>query len=453
MTKISGLFASAKHKLALDIHVFSMLLLRGWSIVAGIVSLVMIPMFFNKVEQGYYFTFTSILALQTFFELGLNVVLSQVVASEMSKLHWSDGGTLSGDESVLQRLGSLVGTVSRLYRVMAMLFFLAVGTGGMYFFTVNSQGETSSGWLISWWLLMLFTAGNLYFSPLLAITEGVGKVAQVARLRTVQSLIGYIAAWSAMAAGFGLLAIPFISGSLLVGSWFWLMHDGRFLRTLERNAPLGDPLVSRIDWRVEILPFQWRVVVSWLSMYFIYQLFNPYIFSHYGAAEAGKVGLGLVVFGSLMGLSLSWIGAKTPEIAKLIGASEKARARELFKKQFIVSGFINAILCGTIVLLVQVGNMFHFPKMDRFPDVYIVSCLAVATMANHVVYSFASYMRAHKVDPMLPPFLVTGVAMAAVILLWGDRGVQLMMTLYASVLVILTVPWVLRLFLVRFWRA
>ena len=52
----------------------------------GIITLILISKSMSKEEQGFYYTFMSVLALQMFFELGLNGILSQFVAHEMAFL-------------------------------------------------------------------------------------------------------------------------------------------------------------------------------------------------------------------------------------------------------------------------------------------------------------------------------------------------------------------------------
>lgn len=54
--------------------------------VAGVVSVFFLSTFLSGVEQGYYFTFGSILAMQVFFELGLTGIMAQYVAHEASHL-------------------------------------------------------------------------------------------------------------------------------------------------------------------------------------------------------------------------------------------------------------------------------------------------------------------------------------------------------------------------------
>jgi hypothetical protein len=53
----------------LDFHVLTTLVLRTWQILAGAVMVLFVPYWLSKVEQGYYFTFSSLIALTIFFEM------------------------------------------------------------------------------------------------------------------------------------------------------------------------------------------------------------------------------------------------------------------------------------------------------------------------------------------------------------------------------------------------
>ena len=49
----------------------------------GVASVFFLTSFLTGVEQGFYYTFGSILALQVFFELGLTGIMTQYVAHEV----------------------------------------------------------------------------------------------------------------------------------------------------------------------------------------------------------------------------------------------------------------------------------------------------------------------------------------------------------------------------------
>ena len=49
----------------------------------GIITLILISKFMSKEEQGFYYTFSSVLAIQIFFELGLGGILTQFVRNNV----------------------------------------------------------------------------------------------------------------------------------------------------------------------------------------------------------------------------------------------------------------------------------------------------------------------------------------------------------------------------------
>ena len=51
--------------LGVDFHILHMLLLRGWSVVAGGVMVLCVPRWFGPAEQGYYYTLLSLIAIQS----------------------------------------------------------------------------------------------------------------------------------------------------------------------------------------------------------------------------------------------------------------------------------------------------------------------------------------------------------------------------------------------------
>ncbi|MBC7489095.1 MAG: hypothetical protein H7240_02860 [Glaciimonas sp.] len=434
----------------IDFHVAATLALRLWILLAGTITVLLVPIFLTQLEQGYYFTFASVLALQIFFELGLNYVLVQFTAAQMPWLHLTKDGCLGGDADRLHTLGALVSKVFKVYQILAILFFCLIGTGGAYFFASSNQLQLDQ-WLPSWLLMTAFTAGNLFFSPFLAIAEGTGKVGQIARLRTIQSIFGYLCAWLCLIYGYGLLAMPLIAGANLVGAVIWWRLDGKFITALRR---LGRTSVSsnHLNWRRDIFPFQWKIAVSWISGYLVFQMFNPVIFKYHGPIDAGAVGLALAVFGALTTLSMSWVNAKAPEITKQLNAGNRFAARAVFRRQFTVSFLVNFSLTIGVIISISLMRVLHIPAVDRLPDGAVLNWMAIAAVVNQVVFSLAVYMRAHGEEPLMAPSIITGLATLAVLAFTGSSNIQLMMALYAGVLAFLCLPWVATLFFRKYWK-
>jgi hypothetical protein len=111
----------------LDIHVLHSLLFRSWSVLAGRLSIVLIPAFLSPTQQGFYYTFASVLALRVFFELGLNQVIIQLVSYETAHLTIHDDGTASGNAARIHRLDGLIRLLRRWYTFAAVLFVVLAG--------------------------------------------------------------------------------------------------------------------------------------------------------------------------------------------------------------------------------------------------------------------------------------------------------------------------------------
>lgn len=432
----------------LDFHVLSTLLMRSWSIVSGAVMVVFIPFWFTQQEQGYYVTFSSLIALQVFFELGFNSIIVQYAGHEMAHLRFSADGTLQGNQKQLDRLASLARLLAKWYAVIAVLFFIGVGAAGAWFF--YNHGELSlNSWLPAWLLLVLFSAVGLLMSPFLALAEGLGLVGQVARLRMIQGVWGSLLLWSGLTGNAGLIAMPIPAIVATIFTAKWLGGYGRFIFNLIQTPVSKN--TEKISWCQEIFPFQWRIALSWISGYLIFQLFNPMIFAHQGAVAAGKVGITLLIFSSLLSLSMSWLNAKVPVMTGHIARGERAELDRLFWSMFIRSGIFNLLGCCFSLLAAYVLQRMGVKLAERLADLPVMACIAVVSVVNHLIFSLATYMRAHRIEPMLFNSMVTGLFALLVVYFASMHGVLLTMLLYMLVVVGVAFPWTVILFL-NFYR-
>src|ERR1039457_7148048 len=141
---------------------------RGWGVLSGPLTIVMIAQFLRPEEQGFYYTFGSVIALNIFFELGLTYVLLQFASHEKAHLEWTPAGTLAGSELSKTRLAALLKLALRWYVVAASLILLLVLPGGIVFFSRYSAASATIAWRVPWIWLATASALNLLASPLFA---------------------------------------------------------------------------------------------------------------------------------------------------------------------------------------------------------------------------------------------------------------------------------------------
>ncbi len=428
----------------IDFHVLMTLLFRAWSILAGAATVLIIPFCLTPVTQGYYYTFASILALQVFFELGLSQILVQLASHEVAHLTpRTDGYGFDGDDRHLDRLASLVRLMRRWYGVAALLFVIGCAAMGVVFFMRKGGALPLGSWLGPWLLLVVASGVNLYLSPNLAILEGMGRVGQVARLRLVQACVGNLALWLALGAGLGLWATASVPLAASVCTGTWLRRRNASLKML---APRAATATQRILWRRDVFPFQWRIALSWISGYFIFNFFTPVVFSRFGPVEAGRLGMALTVFGAVSTIGMSWVNAKAPNFAMHIARGERRDLNQLFKSVALRSNLVTIVLSLFAVAAVWTLSWLGVPTMRRIAPTPVLACIAWVTIVNSLVFSAAVYMRAHREEPMLGVSIVSAALTALAAWLGAKYGVLPMMAAYAAVATVVGLPWTLVLF-------
>lgn len=447
MASMSSLTVWLKNAAGLDIHVLHTLLFRGWSVIAGGLSVVLIPAFLLPIQQGFYYTFASILALQVFFELGLNQVIIQLVSHEAAHLTIRIDGTVSGEAARIHRLNGLIRLLHRWYSYAALLFVVLAGGAGWMFFVLKGGDLTFEQWGATWVALVLFTSINLFLSPRLAVIEGTGQVGAVARLRLMQSMIGYGVMWTLLVFGTGLwvaVAVPAVSA---ITTSLWLRSWGGMFRQLTADE-IQD--VEPILWRRDVFPLQWRIAISWACGYVIFTLFTPIVFASHGAVEAGRLGMGMAVFSAITAMGLSWINAKAPTFTMFISRGELEGLNRLFNDVALRSIAATALPSFVIVALVALGTHYDIEMVNRIASAETLFWIACASTANAAVYAAAVYMRAHREEPMLPVSVVSALLTFAVVTLLR-HDVTNMMFGYAAISVCVSLPWTFILY--RRYRA
>jgi hypothetical protein len=375
----------------------------------SVVNVLLILHFLTLPAQGYYYALWSVVALQGVFELGFSFVILQVAAHERVHLEFHPDGTLFGDPAARLRLASLLQRTVRWYTGACVLMGVAMLAGGMRFFSIHQAAGEPRPWL--WPLRMTVAACMLVFAmgPVLSFLEGCGQVTAVARTRLLQSVVSTLAAWSAMIAQHGLYApaLVLLGQSAVAGAMLW---SRRSLLLPLLRTPIHD---GGISWRREVWPFQWKIAVSWLCDYFIFQLFTPVIFAFCGPAEAGRMGLSINIVTQMSAMMLVWMTTKSAPFGSLIARRDQAGLDALFFRAWrqslaLLSAAAAVVLCGVLALPHVAPKLAH--RIVSWPAFLF---LLLTAIGSHVVQSEAIFLRAHKCEPFLLQSLWIAAATAA----------------------------------------
>ncbi|MGA3161876.1 MAG: hypothetical protein ABSC77_11725 [Terracidiphilus sp.] len=410
--------------LGLDGAVAFTSLARAVSIAGSTVTVLLIVRFLSPIEQGYYYTLLSLVALQMVFELGFSFVVQQLAAHECVHLELHGDGSVSGDPAAHARLASTLQLSVRWYSVAAVAMGMILAPLGALFFARHAaQATTQVAWQGPWLMAVAASMVGLWCIPFYSFLDGCGYVRAVAALRLRQSVAGMALAWIAMLLHHGLYSPALVIAGQAGTGLFFLAARRRLLIGLLWHQVRD----ASICWSREVWPFQWRIAVSCLCSYFTMQVFIPILFALRGPVEAGQMGMSLSITGYMAGLVMPWISTKATPFGRLIAQQQFEGLDRLFLhtlgQAMAVFGVIALAADGGAALLTVVA-----PRLaSRMVTPQLFAVLVLAAGAGCVVQSLATLLRSFKQEP----FLWQSLAVALLTLLlaaltarrWGNTGV------------------------------
>lgn len=381
---------------------------RGWASVAGIVTVALIARKMSSVEQGYYYTFGSIVAMQLIFELGFSVVIQQLATHEAAHLTFLDDGRIEGNAQTHARLASVLRKSLHWYTIAAVFMGVLLILIGWFFFSRNPDPTHAIAWRLPWCAVVVASCLTFQIDPIFSFMEGCGFVARVARTRFTQAFLGSILAWCALLLHHGLLAPAMMVTGQAIAGLVWLFGRRNLLVGLYCHV-IGS---FHIDWWAEVWPFQWRIAVSYGCGFFIFQLFNPVLFHYWGPVAAGRMGMSISLSNALASIAIAWINTKSAPFGMMIARRNFAELDSVFFRATVQSLTISVL--GSIAVWGLSMEFAHHgvALAERLLPPLPLALLLCSMNVNQAVSSMAIYLRAHKQEKFLPISVLGAICVA-----------------------------------------
>jgi len=395
------------HKAEVDRAVFFGILTKIWSVASGPLIAFIIIIKLSPEYQGYYYTFASLLTLQTFVELGLSTVIIQFASHEWSKLRLDNNGRIAGDREALSRLTSLADITFKWYLVGGTVIVFGLGLAGYVFFL--QKHAVSVNWVLPWFSLCFFTGINLCLVPFWSLLEGCNQVKAVYAYRFFRGIVVNFTLWLSIFLGAKLWSASIsVAAVLLLAVVFLRFRYWNFIRSLLPAKSLG----LRMDWRREIFPIQWRVAVCWVSAYLVSYLFTPIIFYYHGPVIAGQFGITWSIIGAASMMASSWLYPRVPRFGMLIAQKKYKELDSLFWRITKVFMIIMALSAAAVWFVIYALNKFSHPFAARFLPLRPATLFLITQTIIMTSLPFSAYLRAHKREPFLLISILGGVLTA-----------------------------------------
>lgn len=430
------IFGKIREELMTDRAVLYSVMERGWAISANLVTILLVFRFLTPDEQGYFTTFRNFIAFRFVAEFGLTYAAMQIASHEMVGVEIKDG-YLQGDPVHIKRLASLVRLMIQWYAVASSLYLIVMLFVGIKFFRDGSSASQVD-WMVPWVITVVTTSLVIFLSPLMAILEGMGLVADVVFYRLLGGFFGSWVVWVLLFMHQRLFAVSIILLPEVIANIAYVFFVRRKL--YQKLMPTYDRNCA-INWRRDIFPFQWRISVSYIAGYIQAQVLGPIVFHYRGPAEAGQVGISLNAMSAISAIASAWVQSKAPTMGKLIAKRKFKELDELYfpavDRVMVASALVIAVLVAMVVAL----NQFHIPDANRLLPPIPFTFIMLAALANSILACQGMYMRAHKQDPYYVMYIVMAVALTVVELLIASHfGSNVLAFAYFVALAIFLVP-------------
>lgn len=354
---------------------------------------------FSVEEQSKYFMLTSLVVLQSAFDMGASQLLMNSLAY---RRHISIGSHNLSNELI--KVFRVALHYAKICSITYIPFFLIA-----YILVFKISSIT----IIQGLILGGCSAISMFTIFLLAFIEGVGAIQQSYYLRFIMNVSRTVTLIAGLYLFSGLCAI---STSLLVSSILTLTviffnKDLRNYLNIKNKPLIGSNFV--FSWRQDLFPTQRRLAVSWLSAYLVYQ--GPVWLSYMSldSLNSAKFGFSWSIFAGLSAVGSTILASHAALISSLLGSGMNLEAIKLWKKKSLVLISFTIFTGIAFIAVVYFSTIFWFPK-DRVLDISELWLLLFATIINQIIYCIVILGRATGQEKFHTNYFLWMILMASI---------------------------------------
>lgn len=400
---------------------------RAWMLAFGPVVLAVIVQRLSPAEQGFYYTFLSLIGLSVFLDMGFTRAVQVFTSHEFAALNLPRGKPMEGSAPHRQRMADFGKAILLAHLALALVAGTVIGLVGEVMF--RREANAAVAWHGPWWALSFAAATSFVVVPMQTMLEAAGHVPHMAWVKLARQVATNVVLVSALLAGNGLAssALSAWVGFVLVLALVVVPYAPFWRQLLAGRARPGFALLRGLAG------YQVRIAISWSAGYFIFSIMTPVAFATLGAEDAGRMGLTWQVMSIVSSIAFSVIQAKTPALGTLLGQGRSTDAIDINRRAtrgalFVAAAGFAILAAGLAVvrLLPDVGWPAVVTKVSgRMLPLLPIALLAAAELGKLQMLGVFSFVRALKVEPFTPMLVILALLVPSACWLLGSRfGVE-----------------------------
>lgn len=387
---------------------------QAWRFLAGMLMVLIIPLYLTEEQQGYWYLFAGIAALSTFADLGFSIIILQFSAHEYALLRIGADGLLEGADYNVKKIGSFLRYVIKWLTTICSIVFPIIFIIGIFFFI---RDGVITVYIIPWIIYAIGALINFFNNSVLSFIEGMNQISKIQKARLIVAIIDSVTVITCLLLHLNIYALAF--SILLSSSFMFFTIFKTFGKVLKQIWALSKDFIY--PWKQEILPLFKKYVLSFASGYFLFQIYTPLMHYFHGSVYSGKIGISMSIVLAMFNFSNIFVYTITPRINILIEKKEWKVLDNLFNKRLALSAFAYLIIaCCVFVFIHFFSNISFISKIvSRFLPPQGLFILVLCYFIQIFINSWAVYLRGYKIEPYWYTGIVSAIWVFVVTVLIG----------------------------------
>jgi hypothetical protein len=323
---------------------------------------------------------------------------------------------------------------------MALLFIIVTGISSYVFFqnTILADYAVCAASFLS----IFGTAMSMLFISISGILEGLQQIETVFKARLVCAVSQFFTIVASLVLGLDILTIGIVS--IVAPITFIVVIIKYWPKIFQELWKSGKN--ERLQWKVEVWPFQKKMIINSLCAYAAWSFATPLVFKMVSPVAAGQYALNWGILRSISGFAGTWTYTKLGLLGQLIQQGNHDEVSLQIKKLTFqgMAVFIAGSL--TYVMAILLLGIIKPDYAIRFGPISLVTILVITNLLQLYLLMRSHYMHAYGVDGFVGWTVITTTLTVGLQIFiaphYGASGVALCALGPLFLMVCLT-PWLL----------
>lgn len=325
----------------------AVLLHRLVSVFSGLIVLYIVTSLLGIQDQGSYYLILSLVALQSFVDLGVISVMVSVILKD-----WTEFGTSNSIQIRDYKISTIRGYFHFFLKWYLSLSILLLLISIIYSYNFKNESELFNILIC----ISIISSFNFFLNLFWLFLEGIGDYFSLYIFRTIQLVFSTVCLYFLIQYNFGVSSffyfycLTFLTSILFIIKKWSTFHLFIF------------GIRSDFLYFKEIFPFHFTVFIQSIFGYFTWQAIIPLFYNKLGPVVAGKLGVTVQIASLFLSFSTFLIYSKSPIFSKLLLVKNHDQIKSLWKKDL----FLSYVLFFSFVLVYIFLFYFDFNLFKSF---------------------------------------------------------------------------------------